>query len=46
MLDKNPLNKYVDFDLVGNDTYDKVDICMIVDNKQVVSVVGKMQEAL
>ena len=41
MLDKNPLNQYVDFALVGNDTYAKADICMIVDDKQVVSVVEK-----
>ena len=44
MLDKNPLNEYVDVAVVGDATYDTDYVCMIVKDDQIVRVVGKMQQ--
>ena len=45
MSDKNALNEYVDVALVGDPTYSKDEICLIVEDDQIVRVVGRMQEA-
>ena len=46
MLEKNALNEYVDVSLIGNTTFNADDICKIVLDREVVSVVGKMQESV
>ena len=43
MLKKNALDEYGDVGLCGDASYGNDDICMIVEDSKVVSVVGKMQ---
>ena len=42
MLKRNILNEYCDLDLVGDITYDRKDICKIVDDSMIMNVVGKL----
>ena len=46
MLDKTPLNEFVDVELVGGAANRVEDICKIVLDSEIVSVVGKMKQAL
>ena len=46
MLEKNPLDEYVDVALCAYGTFNHDDILKIVADSEVVSVVGKMQEAV
>ena len=46
MLDKTPLNEFVDVELVGGAEIRVEDICKIVFDSEIVSVVGKMKQAL
>ena len=46
MLDKSPLNEFVDVELIESDTNRVEDICKIIVDSEVVSVVGKMKQAM
>ena len=44
MLKRNILNEYCDLDLDGDITYDRKDICKIVDDSMIVNIVGKLDQ--
>ena len=46
MLKKNAVNEYCDVDLVDDITYDRRDICKIVDGNMIVNVVGKLDQLI
>ena len=46
MLDKSPLNEFVDVELIESDTSRVEDVCKIIVDSEVVSVVGKMKQAM
>ena len=43
MLNKNAVNEYCDVGLCGSSTYDKKDICPIIQDSFILSVVGKLR---
>ena len=45
MLEKNALNEYTDVDMFGEHTFQRKEVCKIVMDSEVLSVVGKLQEA-
>ena len=44
MLEKNVLSEYCDVDLNGDITYDRKDVCKIVEDSMILNVVGKMEQ--
>ena len=46
MLSKNAVNEYSDVGLCGNVTYNKDDVCKIVESRIICGVVGKMHQAV
>ena len=46
MMEKNALNKFCDVELVGNVTYGDGDTCQIVEDSNILDVVGKLQQTV
>ena len=46
MLEKNVLSEYCDDDLNGDITYDRKDICKIVEDSMILNAIGKMKQVV
>ena len=45
-MKKNALAEYCDVGLCGDANYEREEICMIIEESKIISVVGKMKESI